>query len=428
MWHVHQAPRRQPQASDRARDPSLDDIIGRRLLRPVFQPIVAISDGRVAGYEALIRGPADSVLHSPAQLFEAARPAGRTAELDWIARSATFQHALDARLPEHLPLFVNVEPASLRAACPPDLIAVNERAYRELQVVVEITERQLDHDPAALVASITRLRERSARIALDDVGANPSTLATLPLIAPEVIKLDRGIVHSRGSRLASRVVNAVLAESERTGAVILAEGIETDRDLTVAASMGATLGQGWFFGYPGALPHHHPPAGPELPRMPTGDLAARTPFEHARRFRTARSTTKELLIPLSRHIESQGLSSESSVLLSTFQHHRYFLPTARRYRNLATRAFVVAVFGTDMPGEPCPGVRGSALRADDPLVAEWNVIVIGTYFACALFACDRRAPSTSENSREFDVIVSYDRDLIIDAARTLVSRLPAVTG
>ncbi|GHJ47066.1 hypothetical protein Cs7R123_44080 [Catellatospora sp. TT07R-123] len=294
-------------------------------------------------------------------------------------------------------------------------------------MVVEITERQLDRDPAALVASIAGLRARSARIALDDVGANPVTLATLPLVSPEVIKLDRTVVQERTTGRVSRVVNAALAEAERTGAVILAEGIETERHLAVASSMGATFGQGWYFGRPGVLPGHFPDPGPQLPRVPTIGDGPTTPFEHASRHRTARPTTKELLIPLSRHIESQSLSRESIVLLSTFQDLRYFRQAEDRYRKLAGHAFLVAAFGANMPDEPAPGVRGAALPPEDPLIREWNVIVIGTYFACALFAGDRGRPGTGEGSREFDVIVSYDRDIVIDAARTLVPRLQAIT-
>ncbi|GHJ43167.1 hypothetical protein Cs7R123_05090 [Catellatospora sp. TT07R-123] len=385
--------------------------------------MVTIADGRVAGYEALIRGPVGTAFHSPEVLFRTAAQLGRTAELDWIARCSAFQHALDAHLPAYLPLFVNVEPVSMRAACPTDLTDLNERAYRELQVVVEITERQLDRDPAALVASIAGLRARSARIALDDVGSNPATLATLPLISPEVIKLDRTVVQERTTGRVSRVVNAALAEAERTGAVILAEGIETERHLAVASSMGATFGQGWYFGRPGALPGHFPGPGRPLPRLAVSGDGPSTPFEHARQHRTARPTTKELLIPLSRHIESQSLSRESAVLLSTFQDLRYFRQAEDRYRRLAGHAFLVAAFGANMPAEPSPGVRGAALSATDPLLREWNVIVIGTYFACALFARDRGHLGTSEGGREFDVIVSYDRDLVIDAARTLVPRL-----
>jgi EAL domain-containing protein (putative c-di-GMP-specific phosphodiesterase class I) len=413
------------------RDPApagdLDRAHTRGTVYPVFQPIVTLASGRIAGYEALARGPAGSEQEMPAALFAQARAAGRLAELDWIARAAAFRAALAARLPYEVPLFVNIEPATLRSACPPELLSTIEAGTRELQVVMEITERALGDDPAALLTAVTGTRSRSARIALDDVGANPDSLCLLPLIGPEVIKIDKSIVQGRFSPAAARVVSAVLAESERTGAVILAEGIETERHLAVARSMGATLGQGWLLGLPAPLPERHDPPEAQLPYGTITDTGAGTPFEIASRHRRAARATKRQLMLLSRHLESLSEHApEATVLLSTFQHAKFFDSTTRhRYADLAGRGALTAVFGQEMPPVPDTRLRGGALAPGDPLAAEWNVVVLGSYFAGGLFARERQE-AARDSDREFDVIISYDRALITEAAHALLQRLEPV--
>lgn len=413
-----------PPQDSPARQGEFDRMVTKRAVYPVFQPIVALRSGRVAGYEALARGPAGSELRNPAELFAQAQRAGRLAELDWVARAAAFRAAMAAGLPYDVPLFVNVEPATMRSACPPGLLSTMEAASRELQVVIEITERSLSDDPAALLASVAQIRGRSSRIALDDVGVNPASLSLLSLLRPEIIKIDRHVVQGRPTRAMAQVVNAVLAESERTGAVILAEGIETERHLAAAIAMGATLGQGWLFGHPGPLPDHFDRPDADLPHNAIPGTGAITPFEIARRRHRVTRATKAQLIPLSNHLETMGRHApEAMVLLATFQHAKFFDDaTRRRYVELAAEGALTAVFGQDMPAQPAERIRGGTLAHDDPLIGEWTVIVLGSYFAGGLFA--RQLPTAvSESEREFDVVISYDRALITEAADSLLRRL-----
>ncbi len=399
-------------------------ILNRRAFFPVFQPIVSLSSGRVAGYEALVRGPAGSAFELPAALFDHAQRVGRVGELDWVARAMAFQAALAAGLPYEMPLFVNVEPATLRTACPADLVATIEAGRKRFQVVAEITERFLDKDPAALMMLMARARQRSARIALDDVGANPASLALMSLLNPEVIKLDRAVVQGLPTPAVGRVVKAVLAESDRTGALILAEGIETKRHLAAAVSLGATLGQGWLLGRPGPLPAHHELPETDLPRNTWRAAAEATPFGVASRHRLPTRVTKRVLLPLSHRLEAMAAHApESMVLLATFQQASRFSGAVRdRYAAWAAGGAFTAAFALDMPAQPAGRVRGVALAADDPMVAEWTVIVVDSYFAGGLFA---REVSTAgpELDREFDLVFSYDRQLVTEAAHSLLQRL-----
>ena len=96
-------------------------------------------------------------------------------------------------------------------------------------------------------------RKRGCGIAIDDVGEDPRSIALMPLLAPDVIKLDMAFVQTPMTRERARVLHAVRAEAERTGAVVLAEGIETAAQAELAKTLGATLGQGWYFGRPTEL-------------------------------------------------------------------------------------------------------------------------------------------------------------------------------
>src|SRR5436305_3871019 len=124
---------------------------------------------------------------------------------------------------------------------------VVDRAAKNLLAFAEVTERALTHNPAQLLESVRRLRARGFGLALDDVGADPRSLALLPLLRPDVVKLDLKLIHDHPSRASGEVMNAVCAYAEQSGAEIVAEGVENDRHLLAAHSLGATLAQGWYF-------------------------------------------------------------------------------------------------------------------------------------------------------------------------------------
>ena len=403
----------------------LDRIVGHRAVRALFQPLIDLDSGDVVAYEALARGPAGSPLESPVALFEAAYGSGRVAELDWACRAAAFEAAAGAGLDPGLRLFVNCEPVSLGVACPDDLWPVVEVAERRLRVVMEVTERAVARDPAGLLAAVARARAVGWGVALDDVGAEPASLAVLPFVRPDVIKLDLRLVQGRTTAEVARIVNAVRAEAERTGARVLAEGIETRRHAEIARSMGATIGQGWLYGRPGPLPTAtRPPRAPlDLLREPAA-VKDQTPFEVVAAERVPERAPKDLLLPMSMHIEHKGLdAAEPGVLLACFQEARHFTPGTRvRFGRLSGRAALTGALGAGMPPAPAPGVRGASLDPGDPLRGEWAVALIGPHFAAALVArdCGDDGPDAD---RRFDFVVTHDRDLVVRAAQPLLDRL-----
>jgi EAL domain-containing protein (putative c-di-GMP-specific phosphodiesterase class I) len=394
------------------------------VVQPVYQPIVDLRTGDVLGYEALARGPAGSPLESPDALFALAREQGTEADLDFECQAAAMRGALDHGLPASIPLFINAEPAWLRTPWPAALRDVRDRAQQRLQVVIEITERALVNDPAGLFAAVRRIREAGWGIALDDVGAASASLALMPFIDPDVIKLDLRLIQNNTTAEIATIINAVIAQAERSGAIVLAEGIETPEHAERALAMGATVGQGWLLGRPAPLPSRHVIPVHDLSFTRPHHLSPSTPFEMIRHVRPVRTASKGMLLAMSHHLERHALGTVCApVLLSTFEDATHFTTgTAARYQALARRCAFVAALGAGMNAGPVPGVRGADLAADDRLAGEWVVAVVGPHFSGALIAKDL-GDTGPDRERRFDVAITYDRELVLDAARSLFDRI-----
>jgi hypothetical protein len=276
-----------------------------------------------------------------------------------------------------------------------------------------------------MLATIDRVRAVGPSIAIDDVGAVPRSLALMPLIAPDVIKLDMQLVQGDPSARLAAVANGVSAEAERTGAALIAEGIETTEQIEVARALGAEYGQGWLFGRPGPLPTGTPaPRRAMCSRRRTPINDERTPFEIVSTARETRRGEKALLLTISRQLERQAaVQGESTILLSAFQDARHFTrETSEQYRALASGLALVAAIGRDMSATPAPGIRGGRLANDSPLAREWNVTVVAPHFAAAFVGRDLDDEG-DDLRRRFDFAVTYDRELAIQAARSLMREI-----
>ena len=131
-----------------------------------------------------------------------------------------------------------------------------------------------------MLRTLTELRTRGWGVSLDDVGADSRSLAVMPLLYPDVIKLDLRLLAERDPVDVARVVTAVGAEAERRHATVLAEGIDSDAQLEMARAAGATLGQGFMLGEPGPLPDPLPKPGRPLRLAGAGgDASGPLPYQ-----------------------------------------------------------------------------------------------------------------------------------------------------
>jgi diguanylate cyclase (GGDEF)-like protein len=207
-----------------------------------FQPLVSLSTGRVLGYEALSRFP-DPPGRGPDAWFAQAARCGLAARLEAAALRAALNKP---GRPAGTFLSINVSPSTLasaevKAVLPADMTGL----------VVEITEHELADDLDMLEKELAALRERGARIAVDDAGAGYSGLQQVMRIQPDVIKLDRSLVMNLHEDPAKEaLIDSFVRFARRTGASVCAEGIETMEELKLLADLDVTYGQGYVLARP----------------------------------------------------------------------------------------------------------------------------------------------------------------------------------
>ena len=410
---------------------ALDEVIAERRVVSVYQPIFDISDPKqprdqkpVVAYEALARGPKGSPVEFPDRLFGTARACGRLAELDWVCRAAAVRGAMDAGLAAPFTLFCNMEPEAIDSPPPFDLRDTWERAKQEVRVMTEITERAMTLRPAELLSTAGGIREAGWGIALDDVGAEPASLALMPFLDPDVIKLDLRLIQDTPTEDLAEVINAVNAEAERSNLTILSEGIETPAHEATSLAFGATLGQGWLYGKPAPLPDPLPEA-----TRPVQMLGRKLGARQARvskivgTLQSIRRGTKPIMQSMSRHLETQARAlGETAVLLAIFEDAQFFSGATRaRYEQLAREIAFVGVIGPGFDPLPAEGVRGAHVGPNDELFDEWGLAVISPHFAATFVARPDR--TTSVDGREYDFALTYNRENVVETARNMMSKI-----
>ena len=221
----------------------------------VFQPIVNLNDFEAIGFELLSRGPRESELHRPDALFDVARTEGRVTELDRLCRRTA------SKAGEGLPLdclrFVNTEPVTMflhshGESFVNEIVAATASSLRGL-TVIEITENCVIDDFDRMRDIVRQLRAHGFRVAIDDAGAGYAGLQTMVEIEPDFIKLDMSLIRGVESSVVKQRLVRTLRDFCREAAItLIAEGIETRKQLDTLRELGVSHGQGFLFGHPGS--------------------------------------------------------------------------------------------------------------------------------------------------------------------------------
>ncbi|MGE2835758.1 EAL domain-containing protein [Mycobacterium sp. SMC-4] len=397
----------------------LEDAVTGRGVVTAFQQVVALSSGEIVGYEALSRWPATAAL-TPLDVISHAGRTGRLDELDRACARAAAKAATAGGATPDMLLLVNSEPTTTWKDLCHDLDVL--RAAESFNLVFEITERGLLDDPCVLLRKVAMLRSLGIAVALDDVGAHPDSVAMLDVVAPDMLKLDMGLVQKQPDRLQARTIAAVRDYQQRTGAVVCAEGIETEAHLEHALAYGATLGQGYLFGAPGQL--RADSRRFVWPDRQRGSRTDRGPsvFDIAAAGQAVQMLPASAVQRLTRRIQSSALrTAVAPIILTSTGGRGVEASVASRYRRIATKSPLVAVFGPH-PTEGVGGrVRMVGLDADDPVAEEFSIVVLGPGSAVCLVARERAAQGAQQPY--LDVVCTVDRERVAEVARALLRRL-----
>jgi EAL domain-containing protein (putative c-di-GMP-specific phosphodiesterase class I)/DNA-binding NarL/FixJ family response regulator len=222
---------------------ALDEVLRTSAFSPVFQPIVELRGAHVIGFEALTRFDDGT---PPETRFAEATALDRGVELE----VATLLAALQAStvLPRRAWLSLNVSPPLVLHG---DVLLDAVRAAQR-PLVLELTEHDPVDDYIALRDAVARLGE-GVRLSVDDAGSGFASLRHVLALEPAFVKLDHTWVRDIDADPARQALVAGLGHFARqTGAVLIAEGVETDAEWEVLQWLAVDLGQGFLFGRPGA--------------------------------------------------------------------------------------------------------------------------------------------------------------------------------
>jgi diguanylate cyclase (GGDEF)-like protein len=237
----------------------LREAIGADALRLVFQPLINLATGQVAGHEALVRWPLGGRSLDAGEFVPMAEESDLVRRLDeWVLRQAL--DCLEASEQEHTFLSVNISARSLQDHHWVERLLQDcrDRRLEPGRLVLEITESAAIRRPDEAAARLRELRAGGIRVAIDDFGSGFASLTSLRSLPCDILKIDRSLVAEIGAG-AEPLLTASIALGQGLGLTVVAEGIETEAQREWLREAGCGLGQGWLWGRPGRW--HERPKG-----------------------------------------------------------------------------------------------------------------------------------------------------------------------
>src|SRR5690554_2128925 len=230
-------------------------VIEQRDIRTYFQPIVTSDDHSIYAYEALSRGPLNSTLFSPLQLFAQAKQQHKLFALESICRTRAIEQYRCQQLPGKL--FLNISPETLLQ---PDhqrgltMELVNSFDISPEQVVIEITEHSPTHDYELMRRAVKHYQAEGFSIALDDLGSGYSSLRLWSEVQPDFVKIDRHFINGiEKDRVKRDFVRSIIDIARSVNSQVIAEGIETLQEFETLSELGVDYLQGYYFAKPSPI-------------------------------------------------------------------------------------------------------------------------------------------------------------------------------
>jgi EAL domain-containing protein (putative c-di-GMP-specific phosphodiesterase class I) len=233
-----------------------DKLINTPKISPVFQPIVRLDTREFVAYEALSRSQLIG-LETPDKMFRIAEQRGATARLSEVCRSEALR--VGCPLGTEVCYYLNTHPSELGTAQLINSLTSLRETYSDLPLVLEVHESSVTS--AAYLRELSReMRNLNISLAYDDFGSGQTRLMELAEVPPEVLKFDISII--RGLPTATKThrstIESLVKIASDLNVIPLAEGVETEEEVSACWDVGFELAQGYLFGRPERVAHWLP--------------------------------------------------------------------------------------------------------------------------------------------------------------------------
>jgi EAL domain-containing protein (putative c-di-GMP-specific phosphodiesterase class I) len=403
-------------------------LVDERRVSVTFQPVVDVRRGETVAFEALARGP-EGPLHRPAALFAAARSVGRGGELDWVIRALAFRTLMDADVHPSISLFVNIAPDSLIDPCPEDLLPTIWEAETRLRVFVDIDGRSALRHPRAVLESVRRARAAGWGVSLDDVGYSGASRAFLPVLEPDVIRLDHRLL-SAGIALGEATLTAALGEAERNGASLIVSNVEDVGAEAEASSVGAPYQQGWAHGREGTVLPSLPDPVAAIPMLPTPASSGLTPWELLQEAgaRTMLDLPRSAVGNTARQLLGEISRLPQTPAFALLLPHRYVTPpdVVAMKRVLMENAPLTLLMGADVSHHDDWRTRAVQVPADHVLADQGCMVAMSG--AAKMVVAFRRSGSSFGSEARWDLAITQSRTTTRRVMRELLHHADRLAG
>ena len=228
----------------------LRDIIRRKRVTTLFQPIIRARDCSVFGYEILTRGPQQSSFRGSDMLFSFARET----KLAWALESIALECAM--RTLKQVDLLDRKFLLNLEA----EMFGESEFRIHEMvsffsehrgHFVFELTERAAIEDYAVFRGLLDEFREKGIEVAIDDAGSGYASLEAIASLAPDYLKITKGLISTLSDEpIKQDLVRMLVDLAGKINAKTIAEGIETVQEYETCRDLGIDLIQGFYIAHP----------------------------------------------------------------------------------------------------------------------------------------------------------------------------------
>lgn len=224
----------------------LKKIIKKNDIYTIFQPIISLKNSEIIGYEALSRGPKDSPLHLPMELFNAAKKFNKALDLENLCIKKAVENFKP--VPHNPLLFLNIDPAFIDEF---NLNHFKEFVEADIPVIYEVSSCSAYENYAQLSDILKNFIKQKCKFALSDKVTFNSLLKIMSETKPSFIKLNMELIRNIDNNpMKQAVIKTLITLSETTNINLIAEGIETENELKTLINLGVYAGQGYFIHKP----------------------------------------------------------------------------------------------------------------------------------------------------------------------------------